>query len=157
MDFVLHRKALILNFEEEIFFAENFGVGSGGGASGFVLPFHQTLGNFALQAAGEADQSAGVLGQEFFADSGLVVKTVQRSFGGDLNQVAVAFFILREHEQMVVGVAVGRGALNIVIVFFADVEFAADDGLDIILVGRVDEVHGAENIAVVGHCDRGHA
>ena len=58
---------------------------------------------------------------------------------------------------MVVGVAIGRGALDVVIVFFADVEFAADDGLDAVFVGGVDEMHGAEDISVVGHGDGGHA
>ena len=56
MDFVFHRKALVLNLEIEIFFAEDVAVGSGGGAGGIVLPFHQALGDFAFQAAGEADR-----------------------------------------------------------------------------------------------------
>jgi len=58
---------------------------------------------------------------------------------------------------MVVGVAVGRGAFDVVIVFFADVELAADDGLDSLFVGGIDEMHGAENISVIGHGDGWHA
>ena len=58
---------------------------------------------------------------------------------------------------MVVGVAIGRGAFDVMVVFFADVEFAADDGLDAVFVGGVYEMHGAEDISVVGHGNGGHA
>ena len=154
MDAVLQLQALVLNLEIEIIFAENVGVGSGGGAGGVVVVLHQALGDFALQAAGEADQASGMLGKKLLADARLVVEAVQRSLRGDLDQIAVALFVFGEHQQMVVGVAFGRGA---VIVLFADVKFAADDRLDAVLVRRVDEMHRAKNIAVVGHGHGGHA
>jgi len=44
-----------------------------------------------------------------------------------------------------------------VVVFLADVEFAADDGLHARMLGRVDEVDRAKNIAVIGHGHGGHA
>ena len=37
-----------------------------------------------------------------------------------------------------------------------DVDFAADDGMDALGFGRVVELDGAEEIAVVGHGDGGH-
>ncbi len=95
-----------------------------------------------------------MLGEKFLADARLVIKAVQRGFGRDLDQVAVAFFVFGEHEQVVVGVAFGRGA---VVVFFADVEFAADDGLHARMFGGVDEVDRAKDVAVVGHGHGGHA
>ena len=55
---------------------------------------------------------------------------------------------------MVIGVAFRRGAM---VVLFADVQFAADDWLDSVLMGGIDEMHGAENVAVIGHRDCGHA
>jgi hypothetical protein len=58
---------------------------------------------------------------------------------------------------MVVGIAIGRGAVDVVIVSFADVEFATDDGLYARLIGGIDEMHRAENVSMVGHGDRGHA
>ena len=58
---------------------------------------------------------------------------------------------------MVVGVSVGRSPLNVVVVFLADIEFATDNWLYAGLVGRVHEMHGTKNIAVVGHGNRGHA
>ena len=107
MDAVFQLQALILNLEEEIFFAEDVGVRAGSRARGVVVAFDQALGDFALQASGEADQSAGVLGEKLLADPRLVVKAVQRGFGRDLDQIAVAFFVLGQHQQMVVGVAFG--------------------------------------------------
>ena len=77
MDLVLHGEALVLNFEIEIFFAENVAIGCGGGERGVVLPFRQALGDFAFQASGEADQAAGVFGQKVLAHARLVVEAVQ--------------------------------------------------------------------------------
>ncbi len=77
MDFVFHREALILNLEIEIVFPEDITVSAGGGARGIVLPFHQAFGDFAFEAAGETDESGGMLGEELFADARLVVEAVQ--------------------------------------------------------------------------------
>ncbi len=57
---------------------------------------------------------------------------------------------------MVVGVAFWRSALDVVIVLLADVKLASDDGLDAFLLCRVDKMHGAKNIAVIGHGDGRH-
>ena len=137
MDAVFLLQALVLNFEKEIVLAENVAVGRGRIPRRVVLLFHQALGDFAFQAAGEPDQSLGVFGQKFLADAGLVVEAVQRSFRGDLGQVAVAFFVFGQHQQVVVGVALGRSALDVVVVFLADVELAADDRLDPSLVAAL--------------------
>ena len=154
MDAVLHLQALILNLEIKILFAENVCEGSGGRARGVVIVLHQALGDFALQAAGEADQPTRVLGEKLFADARLVIKAVQRGLRRDLDQIAVAFFIFGEHQQVVVGIAFRRRA---VVVFFADVKFAADDGFHVVLLCRINEVHRAKNIAMVGHGHGGHA
>jgi hypothetical protein len=58
---------------------------------------------------------------------------------------------------VVVSVAVGRSAQNPVVVFFADVELAADDRLNPRGLGGVHEMHGAKNIAMIGHGYRWHA
>ena len=82
---------------------------------------------------------------------------MERGLRRDLHQVAIAFFVFRQHQQMVVCIAVGRSPRNDVVVFLADVELASDDRLDSGFVRGVYEMHGAENIAVIGHGDRGHA
>ena len=43
------------------------------------------------------------------------------------------------------------------IVLLADVQFATDDGLDAMLVRGIGKMHGAKDIAVVGHGHGGHA
>ena len=133
MDFVFHAPGLDPEFRDRNCLCRKCRIGSGGGASGIVVPFRQALGDFAFQASGKADQSRGMFGEEFLADARLVIKAVQRGFRGDLHQIAVAFFVLGEHQQVVVSVAFGRRALDVVIVFFADIKFAADDRLDAVL------------------------
>ncbi len=154
MDAVLHLEALVLNLEVEVLFAENISVGGCGSSGGVVFAFGEALGDFALKAAGEANQSTGVFGEKLLADARLVIKTVERGFRRDFDQVAVAFFVLGEHQQVVVAVAFGRGA---VVVFLADVEFATNDGLDSGMLRSVDEVDCAKDVAVVGHGHGGHA
>jgi hypothetical protein len=39
-----------------------------------------------------------------------------------------------------------------VVVVFADVEFAAEDGLDSLLLHGIEEVDCAKDVSVVGHC-----
>src|SRR5215471_16628182 len=58
---------------------------------------------------------------------------------------------------MVVGVAVGRGALDVVVFLLADVELTADNRLHASLVRRIHEMHRAEDVAVVGHGNGGHS
>ena len=41
------------------------------------------------------------------------------------------------------------------VVFLADVKLAAEDGLDSLLFRRVEEVHRAIDVAVIGHGDGG--
>src|SRR3982751_594679 len=154
MDAVLHLQPLVLNLEEKIVLAENVGEGSGGCPSRLVIVLHQPLGNFTFQAPGEADKTARVLRQKFLADPWLVIKPVQRSLGGDLYQVPVSLFVLCQHEQVIVGVALRSRP---VILLLANVQLASHDRLDAMLVCRIHEMHGAKNVAVIGHGHGGHA
>src|SRR6266568_1317018 len=95
--------------------------------------------------------------QEFFADPWFVIEAVQRSFRGDLYQVAIALFVLCQDKKMVVRVAVRRRALNAMIVLLADVKLATDDGLNSGGFGGVHKMHSAKNIAVVSHGHGRHA
>ena len=49
-----------------------------------------------------ADEAFAVFREEFLADAGLAVEAVERCFGGEADQVAIAFFIFGEDEQVVV-------------------------------------------------------
>ena len=79
---------------------------------------------------------------------------MQRSFRGDLHQVAIALFVLCEHQQVVVSVALRRRP---VVVFFADVQLAADNRLDPRLVCRIVKMDRAKDVSVVGHGHGRHA
>ena len=94
-----------------------------------------------------------MLGQKFLADARLVIEAVQRSLGNDLHQVAITLIVLGQHDEVVVGVALGRGAM---VFLLADVELAAEDRLHARFFGGVHERHRAEDVAVIGHGDRRH-
>src|SRR5579864_4761810 len=95
--------------------------------------------------------------QKFLAYARFVVETVERRFRGNLHQIAIAFFILRQDQKMVVRVPIGRSTFDVVIVLLAYIELTTDDRLDPHMLGRIHEMHCAKNIAVIGHGNRGHA
>src|SRR5579884_1615223 len=149
---LFERESLILDFEKEVSFAKDVAIRSRGIPRSVVLAGHQVLAQLARKAAGKPDQSLRVLREELLAHPRLVVHAVERSFRRDLYQVAIAFVVLRQHQQMVVFIAFGRSAM---VVLLADVEFAADDRLDSGVLGRVVEGNCTKNVAMVGHRDRG--
>ena len=144
---------LVLDLEVEIALAEDVVVTCSSQLGRLVLPFRQPLGNFALKACGEADQSLRVVGEKLLADARLVIEPVQRGLGDDLHQVAIALVVLGQHDEMVVAVALGRRAM---IFLLADVELATQDRLHARFLGGVHERYRAEDVAVIGHGDRRH-
>src|SRR5579883_1386106 len=73
---------------------------------------------------------------------------MQRGFRRELHQVAIALFVFGDYQQMIVGIAFGRSAM---VVFFTDVELAADDWLNSLRFGGIVEMHCTEHVSVVGH------
>src|SRR5205085_4741346 len=98
MDAVLEFQSLILNLQKEIILTENVAKTRRRRPCRLVIVLDQALSNLALQAPREPDQSTRVLRQNFLAHPVLVVKTMQRSLGSDLHQVAVTFFVLGQHK-----------------------------------------------------------
>src|SRR5437868_2423096 len=156
-DLVFLLQALVLNFEKEIVRAVDVTVGGGHLFRSLVLLLRETFGYFSFQASRERDQIFGVLGEESLADARLVIEAVQRCFRGDADQVSVALFVLRQHQQMIVGVALRRGALDVVVLLLTDIEFTSDDGFNASLMGSINEVYGAENVAMIGHSHGRHS
>src|ERR1700686_1686356 len=156
MDSVFHLQALILNLKEEVLFAEKVAIETGRRPRRVIVPFHQPLGHFALQTSGKPDQPPRVLSQKFLAHPRLVVEAMQGGFRRDLHQVAIAFFVFGEHQQVVISIAVGWSASDDVVVLLADIEFASHDRFDPDLVRGIYEMHRAKNVAMVGHGHRGH-
>ena len=77
MDPVLHFESLVLNFEEEVVLAKQIAVGGRRFPRGAILTLHQPFCDFALQAAGEPDQSTRMFRQKLLADPWLVIETMQ--------------------------------------------------------------------------------
>ena len=160
MDLLFLLEALVLNFEVEVAAAEDVLVLGGHGFCGGVILFtaqvlvlsfaEQCFAQLAAEAAGEADEALGMFGEVGLADAGLAVEAVEGGLGGDADEVAVALFIGGKDEEVIVIVAFARGA---VVFFLGDVEFAAEDGLDAVFFGGVEEVDGAIDVAMVGHGD----
>ncbi len=73
-------QALVLDLKKEIVSAENIAIGRRRIPRGFVVIFHQTFRDFALEAAREADQTPGMFSKKLFADPRLVVEASQRGF-----------------------------------------------------------------------------
>src|SRR6185437_873227 len=89
-----------------------------------------------------------MLRQIFLAYPRLAVKPMQRSFGGKPDKVPVTFFVLRQNQQVVVVVTL---RIRAVVIFFADVKFAAQNRLDALLLCRLKKMHSSIDVAVV--CD----
>ena len=143
---------VVLNFEEEIAFAEDVSQVVSRPLGGFVTVRGKRRRHFSAKAGGEADQPVGVPGQQVFIDAGLVIKALRVGRGSELHQIAVASLVLAENHQVVrtVGVlslvkAVGRRHVN----------FAADDGFQAALHGRFVKLHRAKQVSVVGDGHRG--
>ena len=77
MDLVLLLQTLILNFKEEILFAENVTVGTSHFPRKRVFLFGEELGDFTLETAGERNESPGMFGKESLADARLVVEAME--------------------------------------------------------------------------------
>jgi len=90
--------------------------------------------------------------QQVGIDAGFVVKALQVRRRHQLNEVAIAFLVLAQQDQMVVAVRIVLERLPLL----RDIHLAADHGVDALLLGRVVELDRAEQVAVVGHGDGGH-
>ncbi len=150
LDLAFGFEALVLNFEIEVAAAEDVLVFERDSFGLLVTARGEFFAQFAGQTAGGTDQPFGVFGEVALADSRLAIEAVQRGLGGDADEVAIAFFVFGEDQQVVVVVALGRSAMVLVL---AHVEFAPEDRLDSLLFGRVEEMDRSVDVAVVGHGD----
>src|SRR5277367_1180364 len=116
-----------------------------------VFPRDQLLAELTREAARKADQTGSMLGQILLADARLAVEAVQRSLRSDSYQIPVSLFVLCQHEQMIVIIALRVGAM---VFLLADVELTAQDRLDAALLRRLKKMHRAINVAMVGNRDR---
>ena len=108
-----------------------------------------------MQAGAHADQPLVVHFQEFLVDAGPVVKSFQVAGGGEFHEVLVALHALHQDQEVPRRLPGAPGGL-VETAPRRDIQFAADDGLDTLLVGLLVKADGSEHIAVIGHGNGGH-
>ena len=118
------------------------------------VPGQDGAGNFAGDAGRKAGQALGVAAQHILVHARLVVKAVQKTVADQLDQIVIAQLVSGQQNQVVAAARQFRGFVRMIM---ADVDLAAENGLDAeLLAGRV-EIRRAEHIAVVGDGAGGHA
>ena len=91
-----------------------------------------------------------MFGQVLLAHTRLPIKPVQRSLRRDPDQVPVPLFVLRQHQQMIIVVALAWRAM---IFIFGDIKLAAQDRLHALRLGSLEKMHRPVDVPVVGHRD----
>ena len=87
--------------------------------------------------------------QHFVADTGAVIKAVNKGIGIKLHEIDIARPVLCEQNQMI-------GTLIDVVlrVVFHNVKFATDDCFNIFLLALFGKTKRCVHIAVIGQCNR---
>jgi len=159
-DALLLLEAVVHELDDEVLAAEDLDELPTGLAGGFVVAAEEGLGDDALEAAGEADQAIGVLGELLEVGARLVVEAADVRVGDELGEVLVAFEIPGEHAHVEILVLATIGLVGERVVP-DEVELAAEEGLELhvalgALLGFVPEIEESEQVAVVGDRDRTH-
>ena len=136
IDLGLLGDAVVLQFEVKILRAEGLLEPVNRLARLGQLVLQDGLGNLAGQAAGKRDEAVLVRGEQFLVDARLVIIALQMRGGGELDEVFVAGFVLREQHEMVVNIAPAAVGFLFVTAAGRDIHLAADDGLDALVRGR---------------------
>ena len=151
MNSLLIGQALILNLKIEIAAPKDVLILLRHTTRLLVVTGHELFADLATQATGKSDQPLRVLGQKLLADARLSVEAMQRGLRGNSDQILVALFVFSQHQQVVVLVVLRLGP---VILVLADIELAAQNRLDTLLLGCIKKMHRSEDVAVIGHCHR---
>ena len=159
-DALLLLEAVVHELDDEVLAAEDLDELAAGLAGGLVVAAKEGLGNDALEAAGEADQAVGVLGELLEVGARLVVQAPDVRVGDELGEVLVAFEIPGEHAHVEILVLATIRLVGERVVP-DEVELAAEEGLELhvalgALLGFVPEIEEAEEVAVVGDRHRAH-
>ena len=119
-----------------------------------LVPVDQ-IGHQALCAPAQSDQALAMFGEHLQIDPRLVVKTLQVTDTGQLDQVPVALLVLSQQSDVV-----RHNALFGCPVFSVpggDIGFHADNRLQTSILGRGVELNCSEKVAVVGESNSRHA
>ena len=110
--------------------------------------------HLARDAGRKADEPLGILAQQGLVHARLVVEALQKALGHQLDEVVIARVVLGQQDK-VVPFAGQFGRLVEMVV--ADVDLAAENGLDADLGALLGEIGRAVHVAVIGDGAGGHA
>ena len=167
VDTYLDGQALVLDFEEEVALAEDVAEAVGIFAGLVEFFFDHAFGHGTTQTGGKGDEPFAVLAEEFIVDAGLVVEAFQETSGDEFDQIAVAFEGFAEKNEVIGATSAG---LEVVAVLgdgpgllspfeaaaLGNVDFTADDRLDVALGGLIEEIGSGKEVAMVGDGHSGH-
>ena len=97
---------MVLHFQKEIVFAENFNIFPQRSFRPVQIPLQDHLRNFSLYAGRQADDALAVFAKDILIDAGLAVKAVNKTERHQLHQIVIALLIFRQQDQMVTGLLV---------------------------------------------------
>ena len=148
--------AVVHEFQVHVVVPQDVAIAVDGVRRLFQVAVEDVSVDLALEAAGEADQPLGVLGQKFLVDARAVIKTLQERLAQEAGEILVAGVIARQQGQVMrrradaLAAAVeARGRRH--------VGLAAQNRLDAARLRRLVEFHGAKHVAVVGDGHGRHA
>ena len=143
-DFLLFGDAVILDFDEIVFFAEDLDKFAAGLARIDLAVVEEVLGNEGSQTPCKSDQSLRIFGQSLHIRARFVVKSAQMGVGDEFEEILVAGKIFGEEAEMVIAFAILGAAFLLQARPGGHVELTADQRFDAIGLGGVEELNGAE-------------
>ena len=105
IDHLLFPHAMILQFQKEIAFAENFQIFQSRFLGLIVRNIQDIPGHFPRQAGAGSDQPFAVFSQKLLIHTGFIVETFREAIGNQLDQILIAFVIFRQEHHMIIAAA----------------------------------------------------
>ena len=100
----LLRNAVILQFQKEISFAEDFFIAKCCCLCLFVKPSCHSSCNFTCKTSTECNNSFMIFFQYFFIHTWFVIKSIYKTQGYDFDKILVSFLIFSKKHQMIITV-----------------------------------------------------
>jgi hypothetical protein len=146
---------VVLDLDEVVFPAKDLDIAGAGGVGFGFAAVHQMLADLGGEAAGETDETGGVLCEGREIGAGLVVETLKMGVGNEFKEILVADEVFGEDAEVEVVFTV----LGFTGFFEAgagcNVEFAANERLQVSGFGGVEKLDGSEHVAMVSEGDGG--
>jgi hypothetical protein len=156
---------VVLQLDEEVVAPEDLLQPPGLLERATLVTLEQRLQDVATEAAGRGDEALVVLLEQLPVQTRLVVVALQKRPAGELDEVAVAGFVLGEQREVVVELAPALGVAARVVdaaapgrafaaMVVSHVGLGAEDRLDALLAALLVELECPVHVAVIGQPER---